>query len=1527
MEPVRQPIGEHGDTSIIESTLGLEDEWLESDIKELWIPAKIQGRTVMLCVDSGASKITLTPEQYSLIPEDKRLPLSEREVYLRQADGSRVKIMGATGMEVQVGSHVEIVEVYVAQVSDNLLGINYLRKCGAKLDFSSMQLIINGERVDCRTRDNKPLCARLTTVEEIRIPAEHEMVIPVCLADNRKGRSVCLVEPTYKGMEDDEFIVARAVVDAGFDTIPVRVMNLSTDEKVLKEGTVIARLVQLEEEDVEDGCEESACRMEEIGADLKLPDHLEELYEKCTTHLDPRAKEEVLDLLINYQDVFSRGEFDIGRTPWVKHSIDTQGAQPIRQPLRRSSPTQRAEVERQVSELLDRGLIEPSDSPWASPVVLVSKKDGSKRLCLDYRKLNEVSVKCAYPLPRIDDSLDALGEAKYFSTLDLASGYWQVEMDSDARDKSAFVTTSGLYAWNVLPFGLCNAPSTFERLMDGVLAGLRWETLLVYLDDVIVFGRSIPESIERLATVFGRFRNAGLKVKPSKCALLQKEVEYLGHIVSEKGIHTSPDKIAAVRDWPTPVTQTQVRSFLGLASYYRRFIRGFAEIAAPLHRLTEKSAKFQWTEDCDKAFDTLRQALISAPILAYPRAEGQYVLDTDASNFAIGCVLSQVQDGEEKVISYGSRSLQKPERNYCVTRKELLAIVAFLKKYRHYLCGAPVKVRTDHGSLRWLCNFKNPEGQLARWLEVLANFHLKLEYRPGKRHQNADGLSRRPCKQCGRWEEQVTREREENRKRKKEAVEAGIDSDEIAAVRKNEMGTQTEVEDLAQSCSELVDTPMSTGSGSGDSEACGTMARKNPELERAMSEMMTFLDDKSKELDHAGEMEDQNLGEIEEDTWIRRTSAIPEVSVAAIREAQLADETMAPIVKWKESEGERPKWEEIAIKSAALKTYWGQWEALAVRKGVLMKRWESEDGKEFKWLLVLPKSLRKKVLDSLHSSKTAGHLGREKTLPKVRGRFYWVGMSVDVRAYVKRCADCARKKNPPRKSRAPLKQLPVGAPLERVAIDVLGPLTETHQGNSYILVVGDYWTKWMETYPIPDQQAETVAAKLVEEFVCRFGVPEELHSDQGRNFESAVFQEMCRLLGIRKTRTTPYNPKSDGMVERYNRTIVNAVSLMILPHQHQKDWDEYLPYVGFAYRSSIQASTGESPNMMMLGREVSAPVDVMFGKTSETEEDCTTDYGTELREKLQGIHERARHALKVSSRRQKRNYDRRARGPVYKKDQFVWLFNVQRKASMSKKLMLPWEGPYLIIAALSDVTFRIQKTARSKPRVVHADRLKPYEGPELPSWNYEQPVPVEISADEVVDTDRVQAKDQDIGEQQIAGGPQELLVTEERSREPGRVEVAEKSREEVRNTEDDSRTRVSDVEEVSPGSEDESHEACHRDEEGHSERPGEQDGSSVDQSSGEDSKVKEPIVSIIKKRKKVTINPEVRVIDIPACGKGRKYPDKTERKVRKRWKQWLKELGAYDKVAAHPGSGHGGSEISVGRRNPSRDRRMPARYL
>lgn len=397
------------------------------------------------------------------------------------------------------------------------------------------------------------------------------------------------------------------------------------------------------------------------------------------------------------------------------------------------------------------GIIEPSSSAWSSAIVLVQKKDGSKRFCLDYRRLNSVTMKDAYPLPRIDESLNQLNGAKWFSTLVLNAGYWQVELDPNDKPKTAFVTRQGLFEFNVMPFGLCNAPATFERLMETVLSGLQWQVCLIYLDDVIVYGKTFEEMLHNL--VFEKLRAAGLKLKARKCTLFSKQVKYLGDVISEEGVETDVEKVEAVRKWPEPVNKTQVRSFIGLCSYYRKFIANFAEIARPLHRLTEASVAFKWTNECQVAFDALKAKLTSAPILTHLDFSKSFILDTDASQNAIGAALSQIQNGQERVVAYASKVVSKTERRYCVTRKELFAVVTFIKHFRHFLYGRKFLVRTDHSSLRWLLRFKDPEGQLARWLEVISPYDMEIEHRAGRLHGNADGLSRVPCTQCGYFDD------------------------------------------------------------------------------------------------------------------------------------------------------------------------------------------------------------------------------------------------------------------------------------------------------------------------------------------------------------------------------------------------------------------------------------------------------------------------------------------------------------------------------------------------------------------------------------------------------------------------------------------------------------------------------------------------------------------------------------------------------------------------------------------------------
>ena len=399
-------------------------------------------------------------------------------------------------------------------------------------------------------------------------------------------------------------------------------------------------------------------------------------------------------------------------------------------------------MDRMVEEMLDQGVIQPSSSPWASPIVLVKKKDGGMRFCVDYRRLNHVTKLDEFPLPRIDDTLDLLAGARYFTTLDLASGYWQVAMDPASQEKTAFTTYSGLYEFRNMPFGLVNAPATFQCLMEVVLTGLARGSCYVYLDDVLVLGKTLEEHNTNLTKVFSRIRGAGLRLKPKKCDFAQESAVYLGHVVSAEGIQTDPEKLRAVNRYPTPTDVKSLRSFLGLASYYRRFVPGFSKIAAPLNALTRKDVAYVWTQ---QAFERLKELLTSAPLLKYPDFKKSFILETDASGEGLGAVLAQRQeDGSVKPIAYASRSLQKHEKNYGITELEGLGVVWAAKHFRPYLYGHHCAVFTDHEALKSLLNTPQPSGKLARWGMALQELNLTIEHRSGKHNANADALSRYP---------------------------------------------------------------------------------------------------------------------------------------------------------------------------------------------------------------------------------------------------------------------------------------------------------------------------------------------------------------------------------------------------------------------------------------------------------------------------------------------------------------------------------------------------------------------------------------------------------------------------------------------------------------------------------------------------------------------------------------------------------------------------------------------------------------
>ena len=1227
----------------------------------MYVTARVDGIAINFLVDTGSSVTMLSTRMYNMINEKSTARLEPVEFPLAGVDGVDLEAIGTITKAITLGNIGRRQQIVVANISaDGILGIDFLRQNRCQVCLVRHVLKMDGEEILCWSGNEKQNVCRVEIQYRTLVQPQTKTLVPIRITKSGQLMDTGLIEPRADLFMTKHIMAARCITDTKVPNQFMNIVNCGNETVELPPGFTMGYCESVDTIDdnpsVTDNvqqaselhCPRTDCVMQVTQQKQEVPEHVQTLLERSSRLLSDDESHELAELLSKYGEIFAKSKEDLGGTNLVKHTINTGNTPPIKQAPRRQPIEKRCIEHKEVTDMLNRGIIEPSSSPWSSPVVLVKKKSGEWRFCIDFRKVNACTIPDAYPIPRIDESLDSLSGAEWFCTMDLCSGYWQIEMDAKDKEKTAFATRMGLYQFRTMPFGLINAPATFERLMETVLRGLQWEECLVYIDDIIVFGTSVGNCLSRLTKVFDRLNHAGLKLRPDKCSFFQKEVLFLGHVVTPDGVKTDPAKVEAIRDWPIPVNIKQVRSFLGLCSYYRRFVKDFSKIASPLHKLTEKGVQFSWSEDCHRAFQTLKVVLTSTPILAYPCAEGQYILDTDASDKAMGAVLSQIQGDQERVIAFMSKSFTKAEQRYCVTRKEMCALVTALKQYKHYLYGRRIEVRTDNAAVSWMRNIKEPEGQMARWLERLGNFDLHISHRPGKRHTNADSLSRKPCTQCGRPDESST--------------------DEV---------------------SDMLNEPPKQKS-SCESIGMVTTRRQGKDAMEPFRPAQGWLDG-----------------------W----------DPIQLRSAQESDPDIAPLVKALNEGQNRPKWQNISAGSVRLKTLWRQWDRLQVIGGVMYRKWYEENSENYHWQCIVPNSKHREVLWHFHDTPTAGHMGVARTLEKIRRNFYWTCLKGDVRKYCQQCDQCASKKPPQKKEKAKLRQYRVGERMERIAIDIVGPLPETDHGNRYIMVVADYFTKWTEAFGIPNQEAVTVADKLVREVLCRFGNARQIHSDQGRNFESRVFKAVCEFFDMDKTRTTGYHPESDGMVERYNHTLLSM--LRMYAEDDQRKWDDSLPFVMMAYRASVHESTGKTPNEMMFGRNVTLPLDaVVASPAEEASESDMYDYDSyvdDLRERLRAAHDFARIKLRRSAQYQEYQYNLKANKRALSQGQPVWLHDPSRTRGVCPKLKAKWTGPFVITQKIDDLVYRVQKHPRANPKVVHLNRLKPYEGVNPPQWYKSRP--------------------------------------------------------------------------------------------------------------------------------------------------------------------------------------------------------------
>ncbi|XP_049321873.1 uncharacterized protein LOC125782292 [Astyanax mexicanus] len=965
-------------------------------------------------------------------------------------------------------------------------------------------------------------------------------------------------------------------------------------------------------------------------------------------------KERLSKKLAQRVNVFSLEEWDVGLARGVEHRIRLRDDKPFRERSRRIAPADLDDLRRHLQGLLAAGIIKESRSPYASPIVLARKKSGQLRMCVDYRTLNRHTIPDQYVVPRIDEALDCLSGSKWFSVLDLRSGYYQIPMADEDKEKTAFICPLGFFQFQRMPQGVTGAPATFQRLMERAVGDMHMLEVIVYLDDLIVFGKSLAEHEERLLKVLDRLEESGLKLSIDKCQFCRSQVTYVGHIVSEQGIATDPAKIEAVAAWKQPTDLASLQSFLGFCGYYRRFIKSYSIIVRPLTELTKgypptqkgrKSSKTagdktyfkikepfgdRWDESCTQAFNQIIHCLTHAPVLAFADPAKPYVLHIDASLHGLGAVLNQEYPEGLRPVAFASRKLSSSEKNYPVHQLEFLALKwAVVDKFHDYLYGASFTVRTDNNPLTYVLTTAKLNATGHRWLAALSAYNFTVQYRPGCHNIDADSLSRNVfSKESGEWRD--------------------MSSDSIKALCKQVRCAQD-----------------------GISPNCAVFLGIAPAAIPDCYAFPTHLN----------------------------TGCLELQSSTHLKNAQDSDPIIAPIKK-SLIEGSLQMGDKGESRETALLRREGP--RLRIIDGLLYRVVKRTLGTDVRQL-VLPKVYFPMVLRSLHDE--CGHLGVEKTAELIRNRFYWPKMSADIEQYVKNCGRCIARKTLPQRA-APLNKIPSQGPLDLVCIDFLSLEPDT-QGFGSILVVTDSFTRYAQAFPTKDQKASTVAKVLFEKYFVHYGLPARIHSDQGRDFESKLIHELLRMLGIRKSRTTPYHPQGDPQPERFNRTLLSMLGTLD-PRQKQR-WSQKISQLVHAYNCTRNDATGYSPYLLMFGREARLPVDLCFGVGPEGEDNISyQNYVARLRSELHDAYKLATDAAVKNHERNKKFYDRLVKEQVLAKGDRVLLrnFGVTGKHKLQNKWRIM---PYVVVGKMENLpVYRVKpESGGGEVKTVHRNHLLP----------------------------------------------------------------------------------------------------------------------------------------------------------------------------------------------------------------------------
>lgn len=983
-------------------------------------------------------------------------------------------------------------------------------------------------------------------------------------------------------------------------------------------------------------------------------------------HSDATAAPRVPEALQEYADLFNPE--NAGVLPEMKetdHRIPlVEGKSPPHGPLYKLSERELEVLRVYLEDALRKGWIRHSTSPAGAPIMFVPKKGGKLRLCVDYRALNAVTIKDRCPLPLIEETLDRLTGARYFTSLDLKDAYHRIRISAGDEWKTAFRTRYGHFEYLVMPFGLTNAPATFQAYINRALAGLVDHLCVVYLDDILIYTHSdeLEEHWRAVREVLARLQRAELYCNLEKCKFATDRVEFLGFIVGTDGVSADPERIRTITEWPVPKSIKDIQIFLGFANFYRRFIARYSIIVKDLTALLKGDAEFAWSKGAQTAFERIKTAFSTAPLLRFFDPTRVIRVEADASKDGVAALMTQQDDnGQWHPVAIVSKKLTEAERNWEVYDQELYAIVHAFKMWRHYLEGAKhtVQVITDHDNLRGMRAVSKLNGRQTRWTHFLSGFDFEIFHRPGVKNP-ADAPSRRP-----------------------DYVVRSTCADETLPTLQRKLRLASQAPALAREASSEV----------------GRVETESGERGAAVTRVI---------------VESETLVEPCCNAGVAHLTPVADAAVCTQRVSR-RDARILLIDANANAEGKRPL--HVLVSELQEKDSFAQTKRASIEQGLRRTRsgdsraWSNVDNLlRYHNKIYVPdeESLRKELLYQHHDDQLAGHFDADRTHELLARSYHWPNMMKDVQDYVRTCAICQRTKVPRAKPNGKLVSLPIPSDIfEEVSMDFITQLPPSKRGTCVydaILVIVDRYSK-MSLYICSSStwQATDLADAIFENVVCKFGTPKGIVTDRGSLFTSAYWAQLMQALQVKRRLSTAYHPQTDGQTERQNQTLEHYLRAFV--NEQQNDWASLLPMAEFAYNNSRHSSTGKTPFEIVFGRNARlplAPEDVRL----EGEVPAAMDRAERMRSARTSLEEHLRSAQET----QARTYNKKHTHVTFQPGDHVLLSAKHLRLHLpSRKMTARFIGPFEVLSAVGTQAYRLRLPPTYRMHnVFHVSLLRRY---------------------------------------------------------------------------------------------------------------------------------------------------------------------------------------------------------------------------